>query len=514
VVNVSAKWKAAHERTLLPETFVEITYNVTDPGVQADAESAGTPEEKFSNAESVVLESRDSETKYATLEHNQWILDKTFKALPSSPPLADGFISSNLSGADGGFAAVPTITITFGEVHANYVPGITVVWSKAYNEYARRFRVTAYNGSTQVATTTVENNTAVTSIVWLALAGYNKIVVEILEWCLPYRRARTLECLIGIKQTYTKADLMGFTHEQSVDLLSGALPKNSIVFQLDNADNRWNPENPSGSEQYLIRRQTLKVRYGLLIDDEIEWIKAGTFYMSEWNTPANGMTATFTARDVLEFCTDTYTGPRSGSLYSLAVAALRQSGVEMGSVVLSPTLKNIQTEATEDTAENTCLDILQMVANAGQCCMWQDRDGVLHIEPLNTTLSDYVIGTFESGFTNTYDHPEITLSKELKSVRVNDGQGMAHNSDTGVVQEVSNPLIVDANTANAVAEWCRDCLKGRKTITGTFRADPRLDALDKVTVVSKYSSAPVYVTNIKYDYNGAFKGSYEGRVAE
>ena len=35
-----------------------------------------------------------------------------------------------------------------------------------------------------------------------------------------------------------------------------------------------------------------------------------------------------------------------------------------------------------------------------------------------------------------------------------------------------------------------------------------------IKIVSKYSSSPVYITNIKYDYNGAFRGTYEGRVAE
>ena len=155
-----------------------------------------------------------------------------------------------------------------------------------------------------------------------------------------------------------------------------------------------------------------------------------------------------------------------------------------------------------------------MVAHAGRCCIWQDRNGILHIEPLNTTLTDYVIGTMENGLSNAYEHPEFTLSKELKSVRVNSGQGIAVNSTTGAVQEVSNPLITDAATANAVAAWCKDCLKGRKTLSGSFRADPRLDALDKVTVVSKYSTSPVYITNIKYEYNGAFRGTYEGRVAE
>jgi len=86
------------------------------------------------------------------------------------------------------------------------------------------------------------------------------------------------------------------------------------------------------------------------------------------------------------------------------------------------------------------------------------------------------------------------------------------NSTTGVTQPVDNPLIVDADTAEAVAQWCVDCLKNRSLLSGEFRADPRLDVLDRITVVSKYSSSPLYITNIKYTYNGAFRGSFSGRV--
>jgi hypothetical protein len=88
------------------------------------------------------------------------------------------------------------------------------------------------------------------------------------------------------------------------------------------------------------------------------------------------------------------------------------------------------------------------------------------------------------------------------------------NSATGNVQTVDNPLIVSSSVANAVAEWCRDCLKNRKIISGEFRADPRLDALDTITVVSKYGSNAVQVTNIKYTYGGAFRGTFTGRVIE
>jgi hypothetical protein len=515
MIEVSSGWKAAQLETLVPVSDIRIEYNVTDPGVQDEAVStAATAEETFSSAADAVNEGALNEPRYATLEHNLWVLNKGHVALLEAVPSTDGFISANLSGADGVFAEIPTIVISFSKVHTNNVPGISVTWSKAYEEYATKFRIKAYNGNTEVKSVLVENNRSVSVNVWETISGYDKITIEILEWCKPYRRARLMEVLIGIKQVYTKADLMGFSHEQEADLLSGTLPKNSIVFELDNSDSRWNPDNPVGTEQYLIQRQTLTVRYGLFINGEMEWIRAGTFYMSEWDTPSNGITASFTARDLLEFCTDAYEGPRSGSLLDVAEAALVQSGIDMRNVVLSPTLGDVQTDFSDDDAENTCAEMLQMVANAGRCCIFQDRNGILRIEPLNTELTDYIIGEMDNGLSNAYDHPEFALTKELKSVRVNSGQGVATNSETGAVQEVSNPLITDEATANAVAEWCKDCLKTRKTLSGTFRADPRLDVLDKVTVVSKYSESPVYITSIKYDYNGAFRGTYEGRVAE
>lgn len=515
MISVSEQWKGIQKDLLLPISEIEIEYNITEPGVQTDASSTATPEETFSGAENVVQELLTEEPKYAMLEHNQWLLDGTFEVLPVNVPMASGFISSNLSQADGTFSAVPTITITFGEIHYGTLPGLTMTWSKAYEEWAESFRVTAYNGNTIVAQTEVTGNKSATTIVWVAIQGYNKIVIEILKWCLPYRRARLTECLIGIKKVYTKSDLMGFEHEQSADLLSAELPKNAIVFTLDNSQNIWNPDNPSGVEKYLIEKQLLTVKYGFHIDGGIEWIRAGTFYMSEWKTPSNGLEASFTARDILEFCGDVYTGPRSGTLLSIVQAALEQSGVASDTYVLDEAaLSAINTDFTEDTSEYSCAEVLQMCANAACCCLWQCRDGFLHMEPLGVELTDYVIGQLSDGVNNSYSHPEFELTKELKSVSVNKGMGAAANSVTGNIQTVDNPLIVDATTANAVAEWCRDCLKNRKIVSGEFRADPRLDALDTVTVVSKYGSNPVQITNVKYTYNGAFKGTYKGRVME
>ena len=515
MIAVSDSWKEVQKERLLPLSEIEIEYNVTEPGVQADATASATPEETFSGAENTVLEVLAEEPKYALLEHNQWLLDGTYLPLPTEAPTASGFISRNLSNADGSFTEIPTITLSFGEIHYGILPGLTLTWSKTYNEWAVAYRVTAYNESTEVARIEVTDNREVISRSWAALQGYNKIVIEILKWCLPYRRARMMECLIGIKNIYTKDDLMGYEHEQSVDLLSAQLPKNAIVFKLDNSQSKWNPDNPSGAEKYLIEKQTLKVKYGFVLNGAVEWIKAGTFYMSEWNTPSNGMEATFTARDILEFCGDVYRGSREGTLLSIVTAALEQSGVDSSSYVLDETaLSAVTTDFSADSGEFSCAEVLQMCANAARCCLWQCRDGILHMEPVGVELTDYVIGQLSDGVNTSYTHPEFNLTKELRSVSVNNGMGTATNSINGNEQTVENPLIVSASVANNVAAWCRDCLKNRKIISGEFRADPRMDALDTITVVSKYGSNTVQITDVKYTYGGAFRGTFTGRVME
>jgi len=260
-----------------------------------------------------------------------------------------------------------------------------------------------------------------------------------------------------------------------------------------------------------LKKQEIKIRYGYKINGAIEWIKAGTFYMSDWNTPSNGITAKFTARDLLEYMQGNFaTASTSLTLYALAVEALTLAGLPLnsdGSVkwIVDSSLSAITVTMPTDF-QHTIAEVLQLCANAACCVFYQDRTGTIRIEPLSTTLTDYVIGQDVS-----YANAEYETSKELKSVSVNNGQGTSTNSTTGEVQTMENALIQNSTVANAVALWVKNCLKNRNTLSGEYRADPRLDALDKVTVENKYATNTAFVTTVKYSYGGSFKGSYEGR---
>lgn len=365
------------------------------------------------------------------------------------------------------------------------------------------------------------------------------------EWVAAQNHFLAPEGLISIscyvpelKKTlvYTKKDLMSFTHQQTGSLVSGELPKNHIEFSLDNSDGKWNPNNPKGLERYLSERLKITVRYGFVINGVERWIPGGVFYLSEWRTSLNGLEASFVARDVLEYMMNKqYTGAITGTLYEVAHNAILEAEIPLagsgeasllgkatlgtatlgdlgeGSVKLSDELKaysvsDIGYDGTESVAE-----ILQKCANAAGCVMYQNRSGVLVIEKLAYTDTEYVIPTRFS-----YAYPEIDFTRPLKNVSVTyqDNAVTTYTfGSSGETQTVTNTFISTKEQADMVAKWVCDNLRSRRNISGEFRGDPRLDLFDVVSVESKYGTiAGVVLTDVKYTFTGAFRVSYSGYV--
>ena len=100
---------------------------------------------------------------------------------------------------------------------------------------------------------------------------------------------------------------------------------------------------------------------------------------------------------------------------------------------------------------------------------------------------------------------EITIvGKELKTseaiVTVLTGEPV------GETQSVKNKLITSQSRAIAVGNWVKEYLTNRRIVSFDWRADPRLDALDKIMVQNKFGISPLRVTEFTITYNGAFKG--------
>ena len=709
--NVSQAWKDNHKELLASESYVDVTLTLDDPDATADAVANDNGAIYISNIAQTINKVDKDIIPYATLEPNIWVLDGNRKAIPEHTYGACGYIGNILGDANGGFATTPVISIDFSQVHTNLLSGITIDWGTAYDEYPINFTISAYNGNTVVATKDVTNNTDTKTVVYMDIAYYDRIDISIYDWCLPYRRPRIGEIIIGVEKTYSKKDIFKFSHFQTVDPISATLPKMEIDFSVDNTDDTYNPNKLEGLSKYLIERQELKVKYGYKLNGNIEGIDSGTFYMSEWDAPQNGLTATFKARDLLEFMTGTYYygsyNPDGMSLYYMALEVLQDANLPLddsGSVkwVIDERLKDIYT--TAPLPIDTHANCLQMIANAGECVIYQDRQGILHIEKLGVDNSSFKDGyvcpvgqmivfgqTTELGlqpsreytlsfyarcdgnysvfwdlytppnvgnedflpqewFTvtstpklfqwtfkvdvdylpqavlrfvninpygeisnvsspiyvydiqieettdysinhfNSYSKSEISLSKPLKQVDVPcygytiakefsdlynggmeingtkkvlisysglatsvtafvsggtldhaiyfagaceltitatgyvtiiiEGKALTQSSViattssgiTGETVTVDNPLITSWERALAVGTWVEGYMRNRMTLSSSWRADPRLDALDIVDNENDYNTNKVIMTSVKYEYNGAFRGSGEGRV--
>jgi hypothetical protein len=518
MIPVSNAWKTVQKQTLLPEMFVEIVYSITEPTLQQKATVEANYPEEFSNVEQLLdLTNKNSEA-YAALDYGCWGLDGKFGYFDGSP-VDPGYVDVNYSTDDGvmGVTPYPTITINFAERQMVAIPGLIITWNETFGGWATDFRVTVSSDVGVQASTTVRGNTDIKSTVVLDIVDYSRITIEVLKWSHPYQRPRCMQIQLGIEKVYTKDDLLGFEHTQSVDLLSATLPQSSIKFELRNDDARWNPDNPSGLEKYLMEQQEVTVRYGMDVGGTIEWIDGGVFWLSEWNTPSNGLEVVFTANDAFDLMLGDYTGTLTGSLYDIAVAAFEEAELPVlsdGSVryFVDESLKNITTELAVEDHKYIISEILQMVAHAGCCVLYQDRKGVVHIEPWNKTYTNYKIEPSIS-----YSHPEYSVNKPMKAISVAYGtekdQVMLDVGNKGETQTISNPLICTETDALRVGENAKNLLTNRKVISGDFRADLRMDVLDTVLVVSKYASNAIGVTNLTYSTTGgSFRAKYTGRV--
>lgn len=510
---VSQSWITAQEQTLVPESFVDITLRTGDEDAQRMATGYASTVGPASNVITITKEKAPLPPRYAFFELNMIDLSQQYIPYDSTESEREkfaGYVSNDLSFEDGTCDEV--FSLKFPETITSLSPGITIVWSSVYGEWAVDFEIMPFNnGVPSGQPMMVTGNKSLISVVEMDLQRYKEIKITVTKWATPYSRVRCEQVFIGVELNYGKADIINSSHEIFIDPLSAELPKSEIVFGILNLNGKYNPDNPEGLEKYLTERQRIVAKYGYKLNGNIEWIPAGTFYLSEWDTPQNGITATFTARDGIEYMSDSYSGRNSGTLMSIATDAFTQSDLPLdpdgnNRWVIDDSLSSITAPSGLNLSQYTNAEVLQYCANAACCVFYQDRQGVFHIEPLQEGTTNYTIGPFVS-----YKNSESSLTKQLKAVDINDGAYVLTVGTIGETQTVKNPLISAARMP-AVAQWIADFLQNRNLIEGEFRADPRLDALDRVTNTNKFATKTALITDITYTYNGAFRGQYKGRV--
>lgn len=510
---VSDKWEQKFNETLVPETFVEITIDVTAPGANEKAKFVTSGMSDFADTSELSKLDSKSLVRYGTGEPNLCVLDGSCKVVPASAPYGNaGFVSAKIVSTSNH----PILRATFPSKITSTLPGITVVWSSIFNEYATSFKVTSYLETKALNSVTVTGNKSIFSEAEIELSGFDAIEVEVLGWCISNRKARVEQLRIGQYLIFDKTKILSYSHTSSRDPISGQLSQDSISFSLDNSDRTWDSVNPQGIYKYIYERQPVSVRYGMDVDGTVEWVNGGKFFLSEWSVPSNSLEAKFSARDsFLYLMATTYTGRKYGTLYEMCYDALELLEADGITFDLSAELKDYSADISSDGSSYKNSDILQLAANAAGMALYQTRDGVITIK----RAYEFGSGTDVKDITllNNYSWPEITFAQNLLNVTTSvGGKNYAYPenpSGRGVSQSLSNALLSESTLAkarNALTE-SYSVLSNRRKATLEYRASPTTDALDFVKIHHQFDySATLLLTSASYTFNGCFKGKLEG----
>jgi len=430
---VTARWKENQQQPLTTEGFVEVRYTINDPSAKANAR--GSQPHEISPMPTgwnppLVDDTNHTVIPYATLEQNLWLLDGSKETVPSDEEYGySGYISHSLCDTNGSFEENPCVCMEFYE-QVPILPGLIIRWSAVFDDYPSKFKVTAYNGGLAYDPLIVDGNTSTANTVVHEMTNFDRIDVEVLSWATPYRRARIERIFFGFTKTYTKYEILSFADSQSIDLLSASLPKYDVSFEIDNRDGTFDPLNPEGLAKYMMERQEIRTRYGFKIGNDVEWVRGGVYFLSDWSAPQNGISASFQARDLLGFLNNTYfkgrfpneSEPDGISLYTLALEVLREASLPQRKTDTGADYKSpweLDEEMLSRFKTTTPLPIctfgecLQMISNAACCSLFFDRDGILHITRLDDNVDDMTINERSS-----YSRPEISLVKPVKQIDV------------------------------------------------------------------------------------------------
>lgn len=520
----------------------KVSFEILAVEAYEDASFVVSGEAPISRLSQAINKIREMSRKYATYESDYFRLDGTFY-IPPKENEGDselGWWSDVISDQDGIFATRPTITFTFTKPHSSI--GLTFTFDNQADEYPSEFSVKTYSATdVLLVSQTITNNSSSVYYFDVPLDNYKKIVIEIIKWAKPYRRARLVEVDFGVVREYTGDKLISFKVIEEMDLLTSTVPSNEMQFVLDNSDQLFNILNPNGIYRYLVPNQEMTAQIGLLIgENKYEWIPMGKYFLTEWTVEEGAMTSTFVGRDIftkLE-AVDYTTLLQDTNLYDLAEDILIKSEVEKYQI--DETLKLIPTKGFVEPIK--VRQALQMIAIAGRCVVRQVRDGAIVIEHFEELTFDTGYITFAGqefagptvrpqiyidyqfqiiDFDTVFNAPKISLSQEVTHVIIKVHETAEIVTDIkfvnpgvieGIGYEINNPLINTQEQASLVADFMFRDYNLIADYTANWRQNPALECGNVILIEDSFSNKQkARITKQEYNFAGYLDGITEAK---
>lgn len=195
-------------------------------------------------------------------------------------------------------------------------------------------------------------------------------------------RLRIFEIVCGVANTFSNENTLSYSFKDYVSSISEILPSRDMKLTVDNQDLYYSADNPDSALAYMEVGQEIEVSFGYDVsgDGDIEWLPPHTCYLKSWS--ADDVQAQFIATDRFDYLSETYWKglyrPSGISLYTLAEDVLADAGVGDQEYFLDPYLKDIIVYNPLPAVTHS--EALQIIANAGRCVLYEDRENRIHMQ--------------------------------------------------------------------------------------------------------------------------------------
>ena len=307
----------------------------------------------------------------------------------------NGIVTNDLSGS---------VHISFSGVVGLDIKGLTIDFGECYpTEFTIEsdFGIKTYTNDKQVfVTEDVFNDTSYLIITPITMVN-------------EYGRLRIHQFTCGISNNFSNKEVKSYSFKDCVSSIAETLPSQDMNLTVDNQNLYYCPDNPDSAIAYMEQGQEVKVSFGYDIDGEgtIEWINETTVFLKSWS--ATNTEAKFTAVDIFDYkLTGTYYRGfymEDGiPLYYLAVDVLNDAGItDERKYFIDPYLKNILVYNPIPVVKHS--EALQIIANAGRCVLYVDRQGRIHLQ--SSFVPDM---TASSNDETEFSHVENVLKDDTK----------------------------------------------------------------------------------------------------
>lgn len=403
----------------------------------------------YSNIEKLKNIKDYTNTTFATLEENMWLLNGRF-VNPTPGVKYNGYVSNSISNENGEFATNPTISIELSTL--SQVEDFSLILNSAVpSGYPKSIKCSFYNSNTLLASLTkdLQNETALPNVIFnVNQNNVSKVIIEFIGTRRPKRRIRLSSIMFGRVINLNQDQVVSTDYTDKCSYVPDSIPSRVFSFTMNNYSNLYNIDNPENGYINLDKNTKVLIRNGYNIhgyDEETQSIdNTDDIQEIEWddwkelrllNITTNEDTCTFECGSVLDMMDDTYTSEmfeNDRSVESITDKLMQSEGLPDNTIIFS---NDDNGKSYGEYTINTVLpelpvrEIIQLLAfSIGATLLIQD-DGTIKFA--NLKLDDL------KSFTN---HHEFNY-ENFESVPA--AQQLSHTTNISLPKYNS---VVDANT--------------------------------------------------------------------